>query len=232
MKTRIPWLAFLAGVLLVPVLGGVGCIRLTGPEDVRQDLSEIAGVKLRQETGFTVTRSGMWIARKAMKMSGEEEISLRGIRRVEVGVYEVKGLRRGIDERVPLTLDDMPKGWHPMVIVEGDDEEIFVMTKHGEDGMIRQLLVVVSEDDEWVLVKIKGKLDHIVEDAMRMAFDQGDRLELYYATRRERGMDSVDVEPVAVAPRGMTPEERWATAERLDRTATSLLEQVNGRCEE
>jgi hypothetical protein len=223
---------FLATTLLVSGLGGVGCIRLTGPEDLREDLSEVSGVKLRQETGFTVTRSGMWLARKAVKMSGEEEISLRGIRRVEIGVYEVKGLRRGVDERLPLTLDDMPKGWHPMVVVDGADEEVFVMTKHDDDGMIRQLLVVVSEADEWVLVKIKGRLDHIIEDAMRMAFEQGDRPELYQATRRERGMESLDDESIAVTTRGMTPEEQWAAAERLDRTATFLLSQVSGRCEE
>jgi hypothetical protein len=41
------------------------------------------------------------------------------------------------------------------------------------------MLVVVMEQDEWVLVRIKGKLERVVEDAMRMAFDKAEHPELY-----------------------------------------------------
>ena len=58
-----------------------------------------------------------------------------------------------------------------------------------EDEKIRGLLVVVAERDEWVLVRVRGKLDLIVEDVMRMAFDQADRPDRYADTRRERGLD-------------------------------------------
>ena len=128
---RYRWLLIL---LLVPALSG--CIRPWGPEDLRRDLSRSAGVELDREFGITIGRSGMWIARKAMKMSGEAA---------------------------------------------------FVLIRE-ENEQIRDLLVIAADREEWVLVKLKGKLDLILEDAMRMAFDEADRPDLYEKTRAERGL--------------------------------------------
>ena len=110
----------------------------------------------------------------------EENVPLKGVRRVEVGIYEVKGLRRGVESRRPLELPDLP-GLEPVVRVHEDGEDIFVLLHVDEDEEIRQMVVIVAEDDEWVLVRIKGKLRHTFESAMRMAFDHADRPEKYEA---------------------------------------------------
>jgi hypothetical protein len=52
------------------------------------------------------------------------------------------------------------------------------------DGQVQDF-----EPDEWVLVRIRGKLDRIIEDAIEMAFDEVDRPDLYAKTRRERGLE-------------------------------------------
>jgi len=161
------------------------CVRLIGPEDVRLALSDQAGVKLRQETGLTVTRSGLWLARQFVD---EQEVPLRGLRRVEVGVYEVEGLRRGRLEPAPLDPAYF-KDWTPVVRVREDGEEVLVLLREKDDH-VRSLLVVVTEPEEWVLVRMRGRLDGLIEQALRMAFDEVERPDLYAKTRRERGLDA------------------------------------------
>ena len=59
--------------------------------------------------------------------------------------------------------------------------------------MIRHMVVVVAEEDEWVLVRLKGNLTRIIESAMEFAFDEMERPDLYTRTREERGLDPVIV---------------------------------------
>lgn len=173
-------------LVLLAVLGSTSCV-LRGPGGMRRELSAAAGVELEREMGLTLGRTSTWLARKILKWSGETEVSLRGLRKVQVGIYEVRGLRPGVDERATLSLDDLPD-WTPLVQVHEDDGDVFVLTQE-DDAHIRRMLVVVAENDEWVIVKLWGKLDRILEDAMRMAFEEVDRPDLYDATRRERGLD-------------------------------------------
>ena len=177
-------------LLLVTIaLLGVSCVRFVGPEDIRDDLSDQAGVKLRQETGLTLTRSAVWLARNFVE---EEDFTLEGVRRIEVGVYEVKGLKGKRQVPSPLELTTL-EGWVPVVRVSEPDEDVMVLIKE-KDDVVRALLVVVAEQDEWVLVRIRGKLDRVLEQAMEMAFKDADRPDLYAKTRRERGLDpQVDV---------------------------------------
>ncbi len=176
----------LLGALVAP-----GCVRLTGPDNVRRHLSREAGVELQQEIGLTVTRSGIWLAKKGLKWADEVDISLAGLRRVEVGIYSVQGTRG--DGRKALDVNVFPTEWDAWVEVHGDDEQIFVMVRPGKrPEEIRGMLVVVAEDDEWVVVRLYGDLDRILEDTMRFAFDQADRPDLYDRTREERDLPPFD----------------------------------------
>lgn len=178
-------------LLLVPSLLTLGCIRAHGPERLRHELAYEAGVELHREMGITVTRSGMWIARMVMKHSDDDDEipSLQGVRRVEVGIYEVTGLRDGVESPRRIGMNAF-EGWSPLVRIHEAGEEVLVFTRE-QDESIRGLLVVVAEPDEWVVVRLKGKLDRIMEDAIEMAFDETDRPDLYARTREERGLDPV-----------------------------------------
>ena len=166
----------LTGILVASL---TGCVRLYGPEDVSRSLSGAAGVDLRQEVGVTVTRSGIWLAKKSLKWSDEEDISLDGLKRVEVGVYEVVGEEE--DGRNALSMDRFPSHWMPWVRVHDEGEDVFVLVREGRGGDaldIRSMLVVVAAEDEWVVVRMHGKLEKIMEDAIRFAMDQNEDSDL------------------------------------------------------
>lgn len=150
------------------------CIGFHGPEDLRRDLVQATGVELERETGVSVGRMGVMLVRW---FTSEEEIPLKGVRKVQVGVYEVTDFGDGGYGRGTVEPLELP-GWDPVVRVHEEDEHVFVMLRQEEDA-IRGMLVVVMEQDEWVLVRIKGKLQHVVEEAMRMAFDRAEHPELY-----------------------------------------------------
>ncbi len=166
---RIGWLLTLACLATA-----TSCIRFHGPEDLRHDLARAAGVKLEREMGLTLTRTGVMLVRWA---TSEEHIPLRGVRRVEVGVYQVQGLRRGVEDRRSINPPELP-GWENVVRVRDDNEDVFVLVRE-EEGEIRGLLIVVAEEDEWVLVRIRGKLQRTLESVMELAFDRAERPDLY-----------------------------------------------------
>lgn len=170
----------LAIVAILAVSLSAACIRYGGPSSLRRDLSREAGVKLDAGFAMTVTRSGIALARL---FTDEDEVPLRGVRRVEVGVYEVKGLRPGLTAPRPLALPELP-GLEPIVRVREDDEQVFVLLREDEDEEIRQLVVIVAEDDEWVLVRIRGKLRHTIERALQLALEKADHPERYDAVLR------------------------------------------------
>ena len=90
-------------LVLISVLLAAGCVTLHGPEEIRRDLSDEVGVKLDHEFSITVNRGGMWMARTGMKWAGEEEVDLRGVHHVDVGIYRVEGLRRASRRRARST---------------------------------------------------------------------------------------------------------------------------------
>jgi hypothetical protein len=175
----------LHGILILALLSPA-CVTLRGPEDVRRDISSATGVRFEREIGLSVRRSGMWLARWGMRIAGEEEISLRGLRRVDVGIYlPLKAKSESSPELSDLRAFE---DWSPLVRVREEGDEALVMIRE-RDGEVRGMLVVVSEPEELVIVRMKGKLDRILEEAMSEAFDQAERPDLYEQSRVERGLD-------------------------------------------
>jgi hypothetical protein len=161
-------------VIVACVATCVSCISFHGPNDLRRDLVQATGVELDRESAISIGPVGVMLARW---FTAEEEIPLKGVRRVQVGVYEVTDVGDGGFGRGTVDPPELP-GWETVVRIQEDDEHVFVML-HQEEDEIRGMLVVVMEQEEWVLVRIKGRLRHTVERAMQMAFEQADRPELY-----------------------------------------------------
>ena len=179
---------------LLILLTAVGCVRPWGPGSMRRELSRDAGVHLDQEFGVTVTRSGIWLARQILEMTdaGDEVPHLKGLRKVQVGVYRVDDYRRGYDGMLALDANTFGPDWTPLVRVVEGGETVQVLTKE-RAGQLRGMLVVVAERDEWVIVRMRGRLDRIVESAMDFAFDKIDRPDLSDRTVEaweEHGADS------------------------------------------
>jgi hypothetical protein len=131
----------------------------------------------------------MWLARQGLKWSGEDEISLKGVNLVDVGIYEPAGLRKGF-EAPRAVHPDYFEGYEALVRVQEqeDGENVLVMTRE-KNEKIKGLIVVVTEPEEWVIVRVKGNLNEILEQALAEAFDEIERPDLYEKTREERGLD-------------------------------------------
>jgi hypothetical protein len=162
--------------VIVALTVSSGCVRFSGPNALKRELSYEAGVELDREFAITITRSGVSLARMFTK---EEDVPLKGVRRVSVGVYEVRGLREGVEVERSIDVAALLPEMTQIVRVHEDGENVHLLVKHDDRERIRQLVVVVTEADEWVIVRIKGNLNQTVESAMRMAFDEADRPERY-----------------------------------------------------
>lgn len=174
-----------------------GCIRPHGPEDLRRELTYTTGVRLDRQLGITVTRSGVWLARMGLNIAGED-VPIKGLRRVEVGIYTVEGLRRGFETAGPLRIPELDD-WTPVARVNDGGDSALVLVDERR-GKMRHMVVIATDDDEWVIVRLRGDLDRIVEDAMRFAFDQADRPDLYERSREERGLDADAAEQATFEP--------------------------------
>lgn len=177
MATRMAVVLVLSSLLL----GSTSCV-LRGPSGIRREIADATGAEYDREFGLTLGRMSMGVVRCGMKVArnhaGDEvpDISLEGVRKVQVGVYQVKPGTWDADHPKfdPAALGD----WESVVRVQDDGEDVHVLlrTKHGET---RGMLVVVSEADELVIVRLAGKLDRVIQDALRYGLREVEREDLY-----------------------------------------------------
>jgi hypothetical protein len=167
-----------------------GCVGFRGPADVHREVRETTGVAYEREMGLTLGGPALALTQWAAERYVEEDIpDLSGLRKVQVGIYEAPP--GGAAPRRSMEADDFPT-WEPLVeIRDRDDEHVLVMVRRRDDT-IRMLLVVVDEPDELVIVRLKGYLDTILEDAVRFGLQEVDRPELAAQVTQEIQRASAD----------------------------------------
>ncbi len=178
--TRILAAAIAAGAALLS-----GCvIPFHGPGDIKRDVQSITGNDLDSRFSMTVGRSAIAFARWAIREEDEARI-LEGLRKVEIGIYEVDGPLEGA--RSPLAAAHWPE-WVPMVEIHdaGDDGEngadVLVLFQSGSRGRFERILVLVEEGTEVVIVRVTGDLDRIIENVLTMALQEADHPEMVEPT--------------------------------------------------
>ena len=153
----------------------VGCVGFRGPADIKRDVERRTASDLDREFGISIYPASMVFVRWAVRHADKDDaVSLRGVKKVQVGVYvrADEGVR--LDRHlVPSDFPDLT----PMVQVREDDERVLVMAEIRDERM-RRMIVVVDDLDEVVIVRVKGDLDDMIEDTIRMALDQGDHEDL------------------------------------------------------
>ena len=162
-----------------------GCIiPFNGPGDIKRDVQHATGNDLDMDFGVTVGRSGMAFARWIVGKS-DEQIPLEGIKKVEVGVYEVIDPTPG--ERRSINSLQWP-GWIPVVEIYGEglgsaegvgSADVIILFQYDEGGQLkRMLLLIEEEDDRLVIVRISGKLDQLIEQVIAYGLEESDHPEL------------------------------------------------------
>ncbi|MBN2012847.1 DUF4252 domain-containing protein [candidate division KSB1 bacterium] len=99
----------------------------------------------------------------------EADMYLREIKKVQVGVYEIRNTDDRSKFRIPRDaekkLTDL--GWEPFVRVrERDGQQVDIFYKTISDRMA-SIYAVVLDHDELVIVELKGRLDRIIEKAIQ-----------------------------------------------------------------
>jgi hypothetical protein len=151
------------GILVLTAMAwtATGCWFGTGStSDIRYEVTEQTGVNLEPEFGIKLGRITTAMAKPFARKAAE--IPLKGVAKVEVGVYNV------VDDREPIEAGlgdlDFPD-WEPIVRIREGDERIQILAKT-EGEHIRALLVLVLDGEELVVVRLKGKLQQFLPGAL------------------------------------------------------------------
>lgn len=163
--------ALIVVLLLIP---SSGCWFGTGSTwDVRQSVTRQTGLRFEPEFGVKLgrisTAMGRFIARRADKNMPP----LKGVAKVEVGVYAVK--TDSIEETAGMQLDALrfPE-WTPLVRIREDGEQVLVLYQEGAKlEHIRAAMVLVLDGEELVVVRLRGKLDRFLRESLPQLMRRG-----------------------------------------------------------
>jgi len=98
---------------------------------------------------------------------------LRDVSRIEVAVYETDNMPPASSVHMPDRLKRMEaEGWETAVKVREEESVVWVMYKI-EDESIKELYVVVLDDEELVMVKARGRLERLAARALSEAREAG-----------------------------------------------------------
>jgi hypothetical protein len=96
---------------------------------------------------------------------------LRDVSRIQVAVYETEGMPPVSSVHMPRRLEQLAEeGWETAVKVREKDSVVWVMYKV-DDESIRDMYVIVLDEDELVMVKARGRLERLAAHALREAQD-------------------------------------------------------------
>ncbi|HXS09883.1 MAG TPA: DUF4252 domain-containing protein [Candidatus Krumholzibacteria bacterium] len=169
MKRSSSTLRALAIVAGLAVLSSPGCFWSSELSGVRADLErQLPGSSFDKNVELSFGPVILTFARVITSViPGAQEARpyLRGVSRVQVGVYEahlhtMDSLQ--MPKRLQSLLDD---GWETAVRVRDEREAVWLLYR--PDGeKVKEIFVVVLNDNELVLVKARGNLERLVEAAM------------------------------------------------------------------
>jgi hypothetical protein len=159
--------------LLVGSLLAAGCATSSTVQDVATTIEgDLGGGHLEREShirigGLTMAMA-RGIARMAADLESEERAALRSVRSVEVATYRVHGAPteggppslRQVETRL------MRQGWQPMVRERDGHESTWVWVKGDPEGRLRGIVVVDYDGSELEVVRVRGRLDRVLAEAM------------------------------------------------------------------
>lgn len=133
------------------------------------------GTHFEAQGGIKLGRLSMGLARTIVRATDDEDAGeaaqiLKGLKRVEVAHYEVSGLA---PDTLPVAVERSfhNNGWRTMARVRDEDASSWVLYRM-EDDHLRSLFVVTLDGEELALVRLEGRLDLVVEAALRMSRDE------------------------------------------------------------
>jgi hypothetical protein len=169
MKRSSSTLRALAIVAGLAVLSSPGCFWSSELSGVRADLQrQLPGSSFDKNIELSLGPVVMTFARVATSVipgAREARPYLRGVSRVQVGVYEAH-IDHMEDVHMPKRLQSLlDAGWETAVRVCEKREAVWLLYRPDGDE-VKEIFVVVLNDDELVMVKARGNLERLVAAAM------------------------------------------------------------------
>jgi hypothetical protein len=166
---------FIAAVLVSLVtLSSSGCFTADFDGIDKRLLWELREASVEKKIKFKIgplTMSMLKAVTTFAPLEPEVKGMVRGISSIDIAVYELSNteevslsgsLSRSIAEQLGR------KGWEQIVRAKEIDSMAFVFCRY-DDVRIKGIYVIAMEAEELVLVKIHGRLDHVLALAMEMA---------------------------------------------------------------
>lgn len=146
-----------------------GCFSAKEIAHVRRDIeAEIPGTRFEKQAEVSFEGGAFTtIGRILGRVSDNDDLYEAGryiqeLRRIKVGVYTIKSLPAK-DEINLFSLTRFDKdGWRPATFVSENDEAIWILYREWYDE-IRDLMVLVLNENELIIIRIEGALDHLLE---------------------------------------------------------------------
>ncbi len=157
------------GIFLVLSILCSGCLMSREMAHMKRDIeSQFPGIELEKELEFSI-ESGVFttLGRILGRVVDDGDVYeatryMQDLRRVNVGVYKI----RRFPKNEPMNLLELSRfdegGWELATQVRDRDEMIWILYREWYDE-VRDMFILVMNNDELVIVRMEGALDHLLE---------------------------------------------------------------------
>lgn len=154
-----------------------GCMWAPELAQLRGEIErQLPGAQFDKEFALSLGPLSLGVARLVTRMvpdASDARGYLGDISRVQVAVYNTRRMPSVADVRMPERLSKLQNdNWELAVKVREDDEVVWVMYRI-DNERIKDLYVIVLNDEELVMVKAQGHLERLVARAMSDADEKG-----------------------------------------------------------
>ena len=182
MKRRLLVTALLVSIF---TMGVVGCFRANLDGVDKRLLWELRDASVDKKLKFKVGPLTMSVLKAVTAFAPvEPEVKgiVRGISSVDIAIYELANtedvvLSGSLSSSVVGQLSR--KGWEPIVKAKDKGSLAFVFCRYDE-CRINGIYVIAMEENELVLVKVRGRLEQVFALAMEMAERPGSILQIHH----------------------------------------------------
>ena len=158
-------------VIAALAFASMGCMTYRGPRGVESALERQLGVKLDREFGIKLGWTSTKIALSFMNDDDEDSIFNCDLDGVGVATFVIPpGAGKARLDAKRLGLGD----WDTAVHARDADGDMLLVTRE-KRGKIRELILVVVDDEEVVLGRLKGDLGSLVEKMVHDTETKGTR---------------------------------------------------------
>jgi hypothetical protein len=163
-------------------LAAAGCLWTPELSQIQREIqSQLPGAAFEKEVRISLGPLSLGLARFVTRFipesyvpeAGEAHAYLEEVRRVQVAMYRTLSLPSLHGVRMPLHLKQLMReqGWQLAVKTQKEKELVWVLTRQ-EGGIVRDIYVVLLDEEQLVLVRVEGRMQQLLAKAMQNRADE------------------------------------------------------------